>query len=392
MILTLQTTTFGHPGGIPAYNRLVCRVLNELELLDDRRLLIGRDERGEVTKAAPSFDNLTIEAFEGSKAGFVRRVLKLAAGQNISLTLIGHVNYAPLCFLLKRLQPKMRYGVFVYGTEVWERLPRLRRNALRQADFIISISDYTRRRAAQANGLREERIHLLPNALEWNLEEAEDAVGDFVLSEGTRLLSVCRLDAAEQQKGVDDVIKALPALIAAAPDVQYVVVGGGTDMERHRQLALACGVAERVHFLGFVSEAVLRACYRQCDVFVMPSAQEGFGFVYLEAMHCGKPVVAANSGGAPEVVEDGVTGTLVRYGDVPQLTRALADLCLSPEKRRQLGRAGHRHLHERFTYRQFKDELTRIIGQELPRASDMESSVSIGGHLKGSTSSRGARG
>jgi glycosyltransferase involved in cell wall biosynthesis len=158
----------------------------------------------------------------------------------------------------------------------------------------------------------------------------------------------------------------LPSIAARVADVQYIIIGTGTDLERHKQLAREVGVPDRVHFLGTVDEATLRSCYKSCDVFVMPSAQEGFGFVYLEAMQYAKAVVAANSGGAPEVVEDQVTGRLVEYGNEEELAQALIELCLDPEKRTRLGTAGYQRLQERFTFAQFKRKLTEILAAELP--------------------------
>jgi glycosyltransferase involved in cell wall biosynthesis len=148
-------------------------------------------------------------------------------------------------------------------------------------------------------------------------------------------------------------------------DVQYIIIGSGTDLERHKQLALEVGVSERVHFLGTVDEETLRHCYKSCDIFVMPSAQEGFGFVYLEAMQFSKVVVAARSGGAPEVVEDQVTGRLVEYGNEDELAQTLIELCLDPEKRTRLGSAGYRRLQERFMFAHFKQKLTEILSKEL---------------------------
>ncbi|MDQ3688115.1 MAG: glycosyltransferase family 4 protein, partial [Acidobacteriota bacterium] len=255
-----------------------------------------------------------------------------------------------------------------YGIDAWTKLPRARREGLRRADFVVAISEYTKQRAIEANGVPAERFHVLPNALEHSAQKFALELSQIPPPSGMRLLSVCRLDAAEQYKGVDTVIESLPAIAAQVPDVQYLIVGGGTDVERHQQLARNAGVAERVHFLGFVDDAKLRAYYQACDVFVMPSAGEGFGFVYLEAMEYSKPVVAARSGGAPEVVEDGVTGTLVEYGDVRQLAETLVRLCGDSELRTRFGRAGYNRLHERFTYPQFRQTLTDILRDELQPA------------------------
>lgn len=368
MILTLQTSTFGTYGGIPTYNRLVCRALNEFDYVNDRRVLLATDKPADVVSQASGLAGLQLEAYDRNRVAFTRRALSLAASQQIDLLLIGHVNYAPLGLLIKKLQPRLRYGVFIYGIDVWTRLSLMRQRALQQADFVISISEYTKERAVEVNNVVAERVHLLPNGLEWTDEDLEVASASAQLPAGTMLMTVCRLDNTEKYKGVDTVIEALPAVIAHVPDVQYIIIGSGSDAVRLRRLAERSGVGSRVHFLGSVDDEMLRACYRECDVFVMPSAKEGFGFVFLEAMQYGKPVIAADKGGSPEVVQDGVTGLLVKYGDVPQLAESITRLCLNPNLRAKLGQAGYQRLQEKFTFPQFKRTLTEILERELPAA------------------------
>jgi phosphatidylinositol alpha-1,6-mannosyltransferase len=369
MILTLQTSTFSVYGGIPAYNRLVCRVLNDFEEIGEKHILLANDKPAHVELQSERFPNLKLKACDRKRRVFLQRIAELAIKYPIDLALIGHVNYAPIGLLLKRAQPQMRYGVIMYGIDVWRKLPRLRRSALQQADFTISISDYTKQNAVKTNGVAPKRVHLLPNALEWETLDSDGDSSVAALPAGTRLLTVCRLDYTERYKGVDTVIEALPEVIARIPDAQLLIVGSGIEAVRLKKLAQSLGVSNRVHFLGSVSDSALRAYYQACDVFVMPSAKEGFGFVFLEAMQYSKPVVAANRGGSPEVVQDGVTGLLVQYGDIPQLARALVDLCRDPERRARLGAAGNCRLHEHFTYKRFQRTLNEILVSELPVAS-----------------------
>lgn len=366
MILALQTSTFSVYGGIPTYNRLVCRVLNDFDAIDEKHVLLAADKRADVEAQSDSLPNLQLSAFNRDRRAFVQRIAGLAIKYRIDLALIGHVNYAPLGLMLKKLQPQTRFGVVMYGIDVWAKLPRLRRYALQQADFTISISEYTKENAVRVNGVAPDRVRLLPNALEWRALEASDESINPSLPEGTRLLTVCRLDETERYKGVDTVIEAAPAVIAQIPDAQFLIVGSGSDTARLKSLAETLGVSPRVHFLGSVSDEALRAFYRSCDVFVMPSAKEGFGFVFLEAMQYSKPIIAADRGGSPEVVQDGVTGLLVQYGDIEQLARALVDLCRDPERRARLGRAGFERLQEQFTYPRFARRLTEILTRELP--------------------------
>ncbi|MFN2512406.1 MAG: glycosyltransferase family 4 protein [Pyrinomonadaceae bacterium] len=360
MILSLQTNSFGSYGGIPTYNRLVCRVLNDSNFRSVNRVLIAMDDPRPVESAAAFHPSLHMSAFGGRRAAFAKAALTMAAREPIDVVLAGHVNYAPLCTLLKRLQPQLRYGVFIYGCEVWDRMPLLRKAAAQHADFLIAISEYTKRQAVRSNNLLEERIFLLPNALEWTNGTVASPARRTPFS-GIKLLSVGRLDSTEQRKGFDTVIESLPAVIERVPDVQYLIVGGGSDLERHKQLASRVGVSDRVHFLGTVPEDLLHDCYKSCDVFVMPSAQEGFGFVYLEAMQYRKPIVAANRGGAPEVVQDGINGKLIDYGNKQQLAETLIDLCLDPDTRRKLGDAGYQRLQQNFTFAHFKQKFMDIL-------------------------------
>lgn len=370
MILAIQTTTFGAYGGIPAYNRLICRALNEYPETENGLVLIATDNASDIEGPSMELPRLRLHAFDQNRIALTRSFFGLGLRQKIDLILVGHVNYAPLAWFLKRVHPELRYGVMLYGIEAWQTLSTVRRRAVQKADFLISISEYTKQKAVESNGLDRGRIHLLPNALECAQTNASQVGGRSSSDrEGTRLLSVCRLDQSERYKGVDKVLECLPELERTVADVQYTVVGGGTDLERHRVLAESLGVANRVRFLGLITDEALAECYRDCDVFVMPSAGEGFGFVFLEAMKYRKPIVAARSGGAPEVVRDGVSGKLVEYGNKRELLEVLIGLCLNRNEREMLGNEGYRRLKQNYTFERFKQKFNDIIQMESPAQS-----------------------
>jgi len=115
-------------------------------------------------------------------------------------------------------------------------------------------------------------------------------------------------------------------------------------MRVHEKLDLG----ETVALLGDVSREQLADEYVNADLFCLPSVQEGFGIVLLEAMAAGLPVIACRAAAIPEVVEDGVTGVLVPPRDPPALAATMRDLLASPERRREMGDAG-RHAVVRFT-------------------------------------------
>jgi phosphatidylinositol alpha-1,6-mannosyltransferase len=173
---------------------------------------------------------------------------------------------------------------------------------------------------------------------------------------------VGRLLRCEPGKGVDTVIRALPQVLQAVPSAHYVVVGDGDDRPRLEALAEQMGVGPRVRFVGHLRESELRERYRQADVFAMPSRQEGFGIVYLEAMSFGKPVLAAACGGAPDIVIDGQTGFLVEYGDTKSVAIKVILLLTDAHLRARLGRAGKERVEAKYTFAAFQKKLREILG------------------------------
>jgi glycosyltransferase involved in cell wall biosynthesis len=369
MILAIQSTSFSSYGGIPVYNRLVCRALNEFSEVEKAIVLVATDNASDIREPSIEMPNLQLHAFDRNRVALTRKFFTLGLREEIDLVLVGHVNYAPLAWLLKRIRPQLRYGVMLYGIESWQPLSTLRKRALQRADFLISISKYTKHKAVESNALDSQRVYLLPNAVECTENPLPMDVQVPPQRIGTRLLSVCRLEQSERYKGVDTVIDCLPELAKRVPDVQYIVVGGGSDLERHKALAESLGISSRVQFLGLIADQELKTCYRGCDVFVMPSGGEGFGFVFLEAMKYGKPIIAARSGGTPEVVRDGVNGKLVEYRNKPELLQALIDLCLDPKERERLGDGGYRRLQDNYTFGHFKEKFSEIIRFESPQSS-----------------------
>ncbi len=177
-----------------------------------------------------------------------------------------------------------------------------------------------------------------------------------------------RLEAAERNhKGVVYVLEALPELRRQFPRLQYVIVGDGDDRAWLERRARELQVADCVVFTGYVTREELSRQYAACDIFVLPSDQEGFGIVYLEAMAHRKPVVASRAAGAPEVVLEGETGLLVEHGDRPALVEALAHLLSSPERRQKFGGAGFERLQAKFTFEHFRERLLRLLGRLSPQ-------------------------
>ena len=156
-----------------------------------------------------------------------------------------------------------------------------------------------------------------------------------------RLLFVGRLNT---QKGIALLLEAVAAMRQPA---ELDVIGDGPDRSALLQQAQALGIAARVHWHGALPQPRLLDFYRAATALVVPSREEGFGLVAVEAQLCETPVVAFASGGLPDTIEQGVTGWLVPPDDAPALALTL-DTVVSSVDRHQIGRAGRQSALARF--------------------------------------------
>ena len=268
-----------------------------------------------------------------------RRAAEIVRREQISTVWFGAA--APLAVLAPALRRAgaQRIIASTHGHEVgWSMLPGARQvlgHIGRHTDVITFVSRYTRGRFASAFGARAGLEHLPPGV------DTERFAPDPVLRQrfrehldlGERPTILC-LSRLVPRKGQDVLIRALPLIRRTIPDATLVIVGGGPYGKTLRDLAADTGVADHVIFTGSVPADDLAAYHNIADVFAMPSRTrgrgldvEGLGIVYLEASASGVPVVAGLSGGAPETIEEGVTGTAVDGTDVDAV--ALAILALS---------------------------------------------------------------
>jgi len=128
-----------------------------------------------------------------------------------------------------------------------------------------------------------------------------------------------------ERKGTYDLLAAIPQVLARCPHTRFVLAGDG-DLERCRALVAAQPWRDRVVIPGWTSGDARLRLYREADLFVLPSYNEGLPMGILEAMSFGLPVVSTPVGGIPELVEHGRSGLLVQPGDVPALGDAICDL------------------------------------------------------------------
>jgi glycosyltransferase involved in cell wall biosynthesis len=217
----------------------------------------------------------------------------------------------------------------------WER-----QNA-RSADLVIVPSDYSKTRAMECYGLDDRKVAVVPNGIdldEWRMRLLPE-------HDRPRVLCVAKM---YPRKGIDDLLNAWVHVRRSVPEAQLRIVGDGQEDTGYRQLASKLhGTDEAVVFAGPVRQSDLKSEYAACDIFCLPSRQEGFGIVYLEAMAIGRPVVGTTAGAIPEVIGD--AGVLVPPRDPEALADALIQLLRSAPLRREYA-AKARVRVERFSW------------------------------------------
>jgi phosphatidyl-myo-inositol dimannoside synthase len=306
---------------------------------------------------------VSFRGFGRAKVPFVLSAASLLHG-NSCIVLAAHPNLAPPAACIKAFS-RMRMIVMAHGVEVWSPLSQVRRRALLCADLVLAPSSDTAEKLVAVQGVSLQRTRRLPWVLNPDVAQMTQTPALLPLPQGfpkgSVILTVARWSASERYKGADDLIRATCQLRTAVPDLHLVVVGGGDDLPRLQKLALDIGVHDRVHFLNSLSRQELGACYAHSDVFALPSTGEGFGFVFLEAMSFGKPVVATAIGGATDLVESEVNGLLVEPHDIVQLTAALARLFASQQLRVELGRRGSEKVLRESRFDVFESGLASIL-------------------------------
>lgn len=189
----------------------------------------------------------------------------------------------------------------------------------------------------------------------------------------TDRLTVLFVGRIDDEKGVFDVAEAVLQLRYKYPTILFRMIGTG-DQETVSALQRRieeCDASSHFEFLGYVPYTELGPHYAACDLFASPAPNEhGIAGVNLEAMACGKPVIASTSGGAPEAVIDGQTGLLVPPRDTVALEQALDRLLADAALREQLGRKGRKRVEEYFSLDKFSERMEAIYKELIVRTSD----------------------
>jgi glycosyltransferase involved in cell wall biosynthesis len=212
-----------------------------------------------------------------------------------------------------------------------------------RAARVLTVSEFSRQAIAKVYGLDDEDITVVPNAAAGHFRPLpHDAAAAWIWRRfGIPPPFVLNVGDLQLRKNQSALIRAFAAMVRGRPDLPHHLVLAGKEGwhgRAVRRAAAESGIADRIHFTGFVTDRELLQLYNGCESFVFPSLYEGFGLPVIEAMACGRPVACSN-GSAVREVADGAA-LLFDPGSEREMTRAILDLALDPELRARMGRLG----------------------------------------------------
>jgi len=273
----------------------------------------------------------------GSRLKFIKKAVLDAV--KFDVVILSHINLAMVGGIIKLINPKCKIWLVAHGIEVWRKLSFVKLNLLKNCDKIICVSNFTKNQIIKMHGVIANKCVVLNNVVDPFMQiptvfkKPLDLLDRYQLTANNPVLfTLTRLSTAEQYKGYEQVINVVAKLKNAYPTIKYIIAGAADNEEeaRVKNLIQANNVEENVILTGFVEEAQLNNYFLLADVFVLPSRNEGFGIVFIEAMTCGLPVICGNTDGSLDAIKNGELGTAVDPEDLNELERAIAQQLSKP--------------------------------------------------------------
>jgi phosphatidylinositol alpha-1,6-mannosyltransferase len=341
--LVVLTPNLRGADGISRLSRLVADTF-------DAVTVVALHEPATVTE----FGGAGVRGAGGSSWRFALAAIGAAArAHRGTRVIVTHLHLAPAALVFAIRGASLT--IMLCGVEAWKSITVLQRAALDRSARLIAISSFTRQGFQVANphfaGREIDVCHLGVEAFD---EPGQAAVGR------PSALIVGRMAGDERYKGHDALLEIWHDVLAAVPGASLRVVGDGDDRARLERKAAALGLGDAVTFLGRLDDRSLHREYEACTAFVMPSRDEGFGFVFVEAMRAARACIGSR-GAASEIIADGETGLLVDSGDRAQLLEAVVGVLGDRPRTAAMGARGRTRFLQQFTDQRFRDRFKPLL-------------------------------
>ena len=374
--ILLVTNDFGpRTGGIETF------VIGLLERITGHHVIVFTSSQGETSAYDQDWlDKFGVQVLRDKSKILLpswrvtQNVKKIVTESEIDVVIFGAA--APLAFMSKSLR---KIGVkkiiaLTHGHEVWWAKVFPFNLAIKRigasVDHLTYLGEFTRKAISKtlSEKSRNKLVRIAPGIDTAHFIPRADGFEKRVelgLQDKKIIISVGRL---VHRKGQDKLIEAMPTILSKIPNAHLLIVGEGPYKNHLDKLAKKFSLEESVTFVGRILYDKLPTYLSAADLFAMPSRSrffglevEGLGIVYLEASACGIPVVAGNSGGAPDAVIEGVTGFCVDGTDVDQVASAVIEVCSNAERASHMGAAGRNWIVDQWRWDIWSKEFNALL-------------------------------
>lgn len=304
---------FASDGGIQRYSLTFIKALRSIRPDIPLRVFIQNDYPYHMPVCG--WTGITWYPARGSRQRLLCSLALTAFRQRPQLLISTHPNYASIQWLHKSLTGCPSW-CSAHGIEVWQMQHGHKRCALAHLQRLLPVSRFTASKLKLQLGDSCPPLGLLFNTFD-QTRFFPGPVPKYLLKRYSLrphqpvIFTLSRLAKDDSYKNIDKLIKAVPALLAEFPDLKLIIAGAGDDQQRLQNLTDQLCLRSHLIFAGRIAEAELPDHHRLASVFALPSTGEGFGIVFLEALACGKPVLAGNCDGSVDPLADGRFGLLV---------------------------------------------------------------------------------
>ena len=377
--ILLVTNDFGpRAGGIETF------VIGLLERIKGHEVTVFTSQQGDTSV----YDQQWIDKFgvrvirDQSKIllptwRVTRAAQKIVAAKNIDVVVFGAA--APLALMSPSLRKSgvKKIIALTHGHEVWWAKIFPFRLAIKRigknVDHLTYLGEFTRQAISKPLTRKSatEMVKIAPGIDTAHFIPQPDAMQkrkELGLQDKKIIISVGRL---VHRKGQDNLIQAMPAVLKKIPNAHLLLVGEGPYRKHLEKLVMKSSLEQNVTFAGRIMYDKLPSYLSAADLFAMPSRSrffglevEGLGIVYLEASACGIPVVAGNSGGAPDAVLEGVTGLCVDGTNIEQITAAIVEICSDAERASHMGAAGRNWIVNQWRWDIWSKEFNALLVEQ----------------------------
>ncbi len=333
-ILFLTLRIFSATGGIEKVCKVVSLALNGLS--KNLQVFSMYDKTGDADEKyiKPSI----FRGYDQQKIKFVwDAVMK---GTKMDVIVVSHINILSIGYIIKLLSPKIKLVLYAHGIEVWGPLSGIRKKMLQKCDTIIAVSNFTKEKMIAQYNLANKKFAVINNCIDPYLPVIDHKEKDESLKKRYQfsnndiiLLTLTRLSSRELYKGYDHVLISLTHLKDHFLNIKYLIVGKYDIAERNRldKIIKDHSLQQYVVFTGYIPDDELAKHYCLADIYVMPSKKEGFGIVFIEAMHYGLPVIAGNKDGSKDALLNGRLGILVDPDNQDEIDAAIEKIIAKQE-------------------------------------------------------------